>query len=110
MRAPALFAGLLLLPACAPPEAEASSATIGSDCTLNGQQLWGKVRVVDHFADFDVQVVDHFEDLRVQRVENFATSCGRWEMVDHFEDFTVRIVNHFPDFKIRYVDNFPGVP
>ena len=105
---PLALAGLLLATGCT--SSVAGTSTIGSDCTLQGTQLWGKVKVVDHFADFDVEVVDHFEDLRVQQVDNFANACGRWEKVEHFEDFTVRIVDNFADFKIRYVDSFPGVP
>ena len=30
------------------------------DCKCKGIPLRGKVKVVEHFADFDVQVVEHF--------------------------------------------------
>ena len=61
---------------------------VGSDCSLGGKKLYGKVKVVDHFPD----------------------SCGKWQMVDHFLDFTIQYVDHFPDFDIQKVQHFPGVP
>lgn len=83
---------------------------VGSDCSLNGKKLYGKVKVVDHFPDFKVKRVDHFPDLKVQFVDHFPDSCGKWQVVDHFPDFTVQYVDHFPDFEIQRVSHFPGVP
>ena len=60
-------------------------AALGADisgCTCNGKPLYGRVQVVEHFADFKVQVVTSFPDLRVQKVPAFADSCGKWQMVD----------------------------
>lgn len=87
----------------------ASEAAVGSDCTLNGVPLYGKVKVVENFADFDVEVVSSFPDLKVQKVTSFPDRCGRWQFVTSFPDFTVRFVNSFPDLKIQYVSSFPGV-
>ena len=80
------------------------------DCKCKGIPLKGKVKIVDHFADFDVQVVDHFPDLKVKKVDHFPDECGEWQYVDHFPDFTIRYVDHFPDFKIKFVEHFPGTP
>ena len=74
--------------------AQAGTGKVGSDCTLNGHQLWGRVQVVKSFADIDVEVVDSFADLRVQEVENFPDACGKWQFV-----------KSFPDIKVRFVDS-----
>ena len=79
-----------------------------ADCTYNGIPLYGKVQVVEHFADFNVQVVEHFADLDVKVVKHFPDSCGKWIFVTSFPDFKISFVNHFADFKIHYVNSFPG--
>jgi hypothetical protein len=82
---------------------------VSSDCTCKGKKLYGKVKVVTVFADFDVEVVESFPDLDVQKVNVFANKCGKWQFVDVFPDFTIRYVKSSPDFKIRFVNSFPGV-
>ena len=77
-------------------------------CTLNGQQLFGKVQVVTSFADFRVQRVENFADLNVQRVKSFPDACGKWQWVNAFPDFTIEYVDSAPDFTIEFVENFPG--
>ncbi len=79
------------------------------DCTCEGKKLYGKVKVVNSGADFDVRVVDSFADLDVKVVSSFADECGEWEFVDSFPDFTIRFVDSFSDFDIRFVGSFPGV-
>lgn len=96
-----LGASLILSPA---------SAEVGPDCTLDGILLYGKVQVVEHFADLKVQVVSSFPDLKVSVVDVFADSCGKWWFVDSFPDFTIQYVDSFPDLKIQYVGSFPGLP
>ncbi|MBE6400978.1 MAG: hypothetical protein E7037_02965 [Verrucomicrobia bacterium] len=71
--------------------------------------VYGRIRFVDSFADYDVKIVEHHEDLRVQLVERFPDSCGKWQIVDRFPDYKIRIVDAHPDFTIRYVNSFPGV-
>ncbi len=85
-----------------------SAGTVGSDCTLNGIRLYGRVQVVDNFPDLKVQVVDNFPDLKVQKVSAFADQCGKWEFVSGFADFKIQFVDSFPDLKIRFVSSFPG--
>lgn len=87
-----------------------ADSKVGGDCTFNGKKLYGKVKVVEHFADFKVKVVEHFPDLNVQMVEHFPDSCGKWQLVEHFPDFTITYVEHFPDFEIKKVQHFPGRP
>ena len=82
----------------------------GTDCTYKGIKLYGRVKVVDSFADIKVQVVNSFPDLKVQRVTSFPDSCGKWQFVDSFPDFTIQYVNSFPDLKIQFVSSFPGKP
>ena len=57
---------------------------IGSDCTFNGKNLYGKVQIVDSFGDFKIEVVDSFPDIKVQKVDSFADECGKWEIVASF--------------------------
>jgi hypothetical protein len=81
-----------------------------TDCKCNGTPLYGKVRVVEHHADFKVRIVEHHADLHVQKVEHHANDCGRWQFVEHHEDFSVQFVNHHQDFSIKYVSHHPGIP
>lgn len=92
------------------PAPIAAGSKVGKDCTFKGKKLQGKVKVVQHFADFKVKIVEHFQDLSVQTVEHFPDSCGKWQFVEHFPDFTITYVDHFPDFTIKKVQHFPGVP
>lgn len=87
----------------------AMAKKIADDCTYNGIKLYGKVKIVDNFADIKVQKVEHFEDLRVQFVKNFPNACGKWQIVDSFPDVAIKLVNNFPDITIKEVTNFPGI-
>jgi len=78
-------------------------------CSYNGIQLYGKVKVVEHFPDITIQVVESFADIDVKVVEEFADECGEWKMVEKFPDFTIKIVEHNADIKVRFVRNFPKV-
>ena len=86
-----------------------AAAEINGNCTLKGIALYGKVQVVNSFADFKVQRVAHFPDLKVQWVRNFPSDCGKWQEVSSFPDFTIQWVDSFPDFTIQEVSSFPGV-
>ena len=88
----------------------ALASGIGSDCTLNGKKLYGKVEVVSSFPDFKVEVVQSFPDLKVEKKNSFADDCGEWEFVESFPDFTIEYVTSFPDFKVEFVNSFPGLP
>jgi hypothetical protein len=78
------------------------------DCSCKNIALYGKVKVVDSFADIKVQVVSSFPDLKVQVVSSFPDRCGKWQFVDSFPDFTIQFVESFPDLKIQFVESFPG--
>lgn len=96
--------------AIAAAEGARQMGKVSSSCSLGGKKLHGKVKVVQHFADFKVKKVQHFPDLKVQFVDHFPDSCGKWQLVENFPDFTVQYVDHFPDFEIQPVQHFPGVP
>lgn len=100
----------LTAPQTVPADPIELSDKVGSDCTFKGKKLYGKVKVVDAFADFEVKKVDAFADLHVKKVDAFADSCGKWKFVDAFPDFEVKWVDAFADFEIKMVDAFPGVP
>jgi hypothetical protein len=80
-----------------------------SNCSFNGIELKGKVKIVKNFADIKIQFVDHFPDIKVKVVDHFPDDCGEWKWVDNFPDFTVEIVDQFPDLKVKRVDHFPGI-
>lgn len=71
--------------------------------------LYGKVKIVEHFPDIKVQIVDAFEDLDVKIVEHFPDQCGKVKLVESFPDVKIQIVQSFPDIKVKIVDAFPGV-
>src|SRR5690606_22153143 len=78
-------------------------------CSCKGIPLNGKVKVVEHFADFKVSIVNSFSDIDVKVVTSFPDDCGELQFVEHFPDFTIQYVSSFPDFTIRMVEHFPGV-
>lgn len=104
-----LSGAMLLLSICTMPVAQAGQGIDKANCTYNGVPLYGNVKVVTSFADFDVQVVSSFADLHVRPDSAFASACGEWKFVENFPDFTVRYVNSFPDFTIKFVTSFPGM-
>ena len=87
----------------------AFAGEISPDCTFRGVPLYGKVKVVDVFADFNVEIVDALCDLDVKFVDALPNQCGEWEFVDTFEEFSVKFVDVFGDFSICNVDALPGL-
>lgn len=110
-----LFALLALM--ALPMSAQSSDKKTGinkENCTFTNKDgktfnLYGKVKIVEHFPDVKVQIVDSFEDLDVKIVEHFPDQCGKVKLVESFPDVKVQIVNSFPDIKVKIVDAFPGV-
>lgn len=47
----------------------ARAAEVTPDGYCKGIRLSGRVKVVEHFADFKVQVVQSFADLKIQNVD-----------------------------------------
>ena len=72
-------------------------------------RIYGKIQIVDNFADYKVEIVNSFADLHVEIVTHFANKPGKWQIVSSFPDYKIQLVDHFPDFKVRYVNHFPGV-
>lgn len=87
----------------------AQAGKIEADCTYKGIPLYGKVKIVDSFADIKIKPAGSFADIRVKKVRGFADACGEWEIVDSFPDFTVEFVNVFPDITVKFTDSFPGL-
>lgn len=86
----------------------AEPAPASGDCP-GAAALYGKIQVVESFADCKVKVVTSFADLHVELVDSFADEPGEWTMVESFPDHTVTFVESFPDVEIKYVESFPGV-
>lgn len=91
-------------------KSQAAEGLNRDECTWNGIPLFGRVQVVESFADIKVEIVTSFPDLRVKTVESFPDKCGRWEFVESFPDFKIQYVNSFPDVKVEFVESFPGWP
>lgn len=70
--------------------------------------LFGKIQIVDAFADVKIQKVSAFADIKVKWVDAFADGPGEWQKVEAFPDYKVQFVDAFGDFKIQEVDAFPG--
>ena len=95
----------LMLLLCAVPlfcHAAGSDVVIDKEnCTItkDGETfpLYGRVKIVDDFADVRVKIVD-----------DFADSCGRITIVDDFADIRVEIVEDFADIRVKLVDSFVG--
>ena len=88
----------------------ASGDCITKDGYFRGKRVYGRVKVVDHFADFKVKVSESMlVDMDVKVVTSFPDSPGEWEFVESHADFTVQFVESFEDFSIRYVSSFPKV-
>ncbi|MGL4908767.1 MAG: hypothetical protein ACRC9X_05220 [Bacteroidales bacterium] len=80
------------------------------NCQCNGKPLYGRIKFVEHHADFKVRIVQQHADLHVRQVKSHPTTCGLWQVVDHHPDFTVQIVEHHADFSIKYVEHHAGKP
>lgn len=72
-------------------------------------KIFGRIQLVETFADYRVEVVDAFPDLRVKKVDASTEEAGLWHIVDAFPDFRIQIVSVFGDFRIQWVDSFPGI-
>ncbi len=72
-------------------------------------KLKGKIKFVEHFADYDVEICTINPDLKVKIVEHFPNEMGQWQIVDSMEDIKIRIVENFGDFRIKFVEHFPGL-
>lgn len=46
------------------------SASPIKDCRCKGKPLYGRVKIVEHHADFNVRVVEHHADLHVKLVNS----------------------------------------
>jgi len=79
------------------------------NCTWKGLPLYGKVKIVENFADIRVKVVTSFPDLKVQLVESFPDACGKWEFTESFPDLKVQFVESFEDIRVEFVNSFPGI-
>lgn len=90
------------------PSAFASKPFSGSDVDVS--KIFGRIRIVEKIADFDVRIDNRWPDLRVKIVDSLANECGEWELVTYAEDFTIRFVDFGEDFTIQFVDEFEGLP
>ncbi len=95
------------------PETIYDNITIDKqNCTItkNGKtyKLYGKVKIVDSFADLKVQIVNSFADIKVKIVDQWADECGKVIVTDSWPDLKVQIVTSFADIKVQMVENWPG--
>jgi len=79
------------------------------NCTYNGFQLYGDIKIVEYGHDLTIEIVEHDADIDVKIVEYFPDKCGEWKLVEYFPDLRVKIVEHNADLRVRFVQNFPGI-
>lgn len=87
--------------------AGAGTVDVSDSRRAKAAKCWGRIKIVDACADFNVKKVDHFADLNV-RVTNVPTSVGEWYFVDACADYTVKFVDACEDFSITF-SPFPGL-
>ena len=89
-----------------------SIAAVPSASTeVDVSKVFGRIRIVEGIADFDVKIDNRWPDLRVKIVDNgLPNEPGEWEIVTFAEDFTIRFVDCCEDFTIQFVEEFEGVP
>lgn len=92
------------------PLAMATNPKIDKEkCTCNGHPLYGRVQVVDSFADLDVRVVTSLADIDVKVVNSLPDDCGQWQFVNSLPDVRIRFVNSLEDVSVRFVNSLPGI-
>jgi hypothetical protein len=74
-----------------------------------GENVFGKIQIVDSFPDYKVRIVKSFPDLKVQVVDSFPDQPGKWRLVKSLPDYKIQFVKSGEDFTIQYVTAFPGV-
>ncbi len=70
-------------------------------------KCYGKIQVVNAFADYKVKIVTAFPDLRVE-VTPFPDGVGKWQFVNAFPDYKIELVEAFEDFAVEF-SPFPGL-
>ena len=73
-----------------------------------GENVYGRIQWVESSPDYKVKVVNTFADLDVQIVTSFPDRMGRWQIVKSLPDYKIQRVTSGEDFKIRFVNAFPG--
>ncbi len=86
-----------------------AAPVIGSDCTLKGKKLWGKVKIVTFGEHLKVKPVDFGENLKVRFRDFSPGKCGQWQIVSFGEDLKIRFVDYGEDLKIRIVEYGEGL-
>ena len=84
------------------------SQVVDENCMYKGVKLYGEVKVVTSFADFDVYISSSdWSDCYEVELVDFYPSCHEWQIVNSFPDFTIRIVSSsvFADFSVYLEDN-----
>lgn len=103
-----VISGMIILVLCL-MSFKTTDSPVTKDCKCKNIPLWGRVKVVNSLATFQVQVVTSLQDIEIKIVPSLPSSCGEWQFVDGLEDFSIEYVDALPDFTIRFVDALPGV-
>jgi len=70
----------------------------------NVENITGRIKFVEHFADYKVAIVDTKPDLLVKIVDNATKNPSEWQIVANAPDIKIQIVENFPDFTIQFVE------
>ena len=68
----------------------------------------GTFKVVDNYADFDVQIVDNYADAEIKIVDQYPDCC-EFKRVDNYPDVTIKLVDRYADFTVKIVKEYPYI-
>ncbi len=68
----------------------------------------GTFKVVDNYADFEVQVVDNYADAEIKIVDQYPDCC-EFKRVNNYPDVTIKLVDRYADFTVKIVKEYPYI-
>lgn len=68
----------------------------------------GTFKVVEDYADFEVQIVNDYADAEIRIVDSYP-SCCEFKRVNDYPDITVKLVDDYADFTVKIVKDYPYI-
>ena len=68
----------------------------------------GTFKVVEDYADFEVQVVNDYADAEIRIVDSYP-GCCEFERVEDYPNITVKLVDCYADFTVKIVNDYPYI-
>lgn len=110
-----LFIVALAFISASAQKVELSRVTFDKDnCTITRKsdgkvfKFSGTFKVVDNYADFEVQVVDNYADAEIKIVDQYPDCC-EFKRVNNYPDVTIKLVDRYADFTVKIVKEYPYI-